>query len=47
MLQNFCCNKAQGYYYAKPMKAQDYMELLRNETDRESMKKEDATESPL
>lgn len=25
MLQNFCCNKAQGYYYAKPMKAQDSM----------------------
>lgn len=25
MLHNFCCNKAQGYYYAKPMKAQDYM----------------------
>ena len=41
MLQSFCCNKAQGYYYARPMKAQDYMELLKNETDRESMKKED------
>ena len=31
MLQSFCCNKAQGYYYARPMKAQNYMELLKKE----------------
>ena len=29
MLQNFACNKAQGYYYAKPMKMEEYRELLK------------------
>ena len=29
MLQNFACNKAQGYYYAKPMRMEEYRELLK------------------
>lgn len=29
MLQNFACNKAQGYYYAKPMRMEEYMTLLK------------------
>lgn len=35
MLQNFACNKAQGYYYAKPMKMDEYINLLR--ADKEKM----------
>lgn len=31
MLQNFACNKAQGYYYAKPMKRGEYVTLLKKE----------------
>ena len=32
MLQGYGCNKAQGYFYAKPMREEEYTELLRKET---------------
>ena len=32
MLQAFGCNKAQGYFYARPMREEEYTELLRKET---------------
>ena len=32
MLQGFGCNKAQGYFYARPMREEEYTELLREET---------------
>lgn len=32
MLQGFGCNKAQGYFYARPMREEEYTELLRKET---------------
>ena len=31
MLQGFGCNKAQGYFYARPMREAEYTELLRKE----------------
>ena len=31
MLQEFGCNKAQGYFYARPMREAEYTELLRKE----------------
>ena len=32
MLQGYGCNKAQGYFYARPMREEEYTELLRKET---------------
>ena len=32
MLQGFGCNKAQGYFYARPVREAEYTELLRKET---------------
>lgn len=31
MLQGFGCNKAQGYFYARPMREAEYTELLRKD----------------
>ncbi len=31
MLQGFGCNKAQGYFYARPMRKVEYTELLRKD----------------
>ena len=31
MLQGFGCNKAQGYFYARPMREAEYTELLKKE----------------
>lgn len=31
MLQGFGCNKAQGYFYVRPMRKAEYTELLRKE----------------
>ena len=33
MLQGFGCNKAQGYFYARPMREAEYTELLRKEKE--------------
>ena len=37
MLQGFGCNKAQGYFYARPMREAEYTELLRKEKAGNSM----------
>ena len=37
MLQNFCCNKAQGYYYAKPMPVEEFRILLQQHSYRDIM----------